>query len=436
MVLEESSVVYDVRLSSVGPGRSTGSDVFHSPGGLDLAMKLHYLRVVYFFESEVAQDLSIMKIKDAMFTWLNPYFITCGRFRRSESGRPFIKCNDCGARFIEAKCHKTLHEWLATHHWPSYNLLVSHQVIGPELSFSPPVLLQVTEFKCGGISLGLSWAHVLGDPLSASEFINSWGQVMNNLGHREHINIPRPVPVPGQPGPEKDPFSAKRIDPVGDHWIPANNKKMDTFSFHLTNSQMNYLQAQIWGPSLDQTPSFESLCAMIWRCVARVRPGSEPKTVTVFRPDPTNRANDIIGNNQMIYKVEAGSECCIVDTNLSVLASLLADQGVDERKQIEEAIERDEGVSDFFVYGANLTFLDLEEINVYGLQLKGHKPTFVYYTLQGVGDEGAILVYPWPKGSTKNNGADGKFVTMILPEDEMLKLKSELKLNGLLLEGN
>lgn len=436
MVLEEEIEVYDVRLSSVGPGRATGSDVFHSPGGLDLAMKLHYLRVVYFFDSEAAQDLTIMKIKDAMFTLFNPYFITCGRFRRSESGRPFIKCNDCGARFIEAKCNKTLHQWLATQDWPLYKFLVSHQVIGPELSFSPPVLLQVTKFKCGGISLGLSWAHVLGDPLSASEFMNSWGQVMNNLGPKKLDNIPRPVPTSGQPGPEKDPVSAKRIDPVSDHWIPANNNKMDTFSFHLTSSQMNYLQAQIWGPSLDQTPPFESLCAMIWSCVARARTGSDPKIVTVCRPDSNNRANDIIGNNQMIRKVEAGSECCIVDTNLSVLASMLADQGVDERKQIEEAIERDEGVSDFFVYGANLTFLDLEETNVYGLQLKGHKPTFVYYTLQGVGDEGAVLVYPWPKGSTKNNGVDGKFVTMILAEDEMVKVKSQLKVNGLLLEGN
>ncbi|KAG4999866.1 hypothetical protein AAZX31_08G107200 [Glycine max] len=434
MVLEES-VVHDVRLSSVGPGRATGSDVFHNPGGLDLAMKLHYLRVVYFFDSEAAQDLTIMKIKDGMFTLFNHYFITCGRFRRSDSGRPLIKCNDCGARFIEAKCNKTLDEWLAMKDWPLYKLLVSHQVIGPELSFSPPVLFQVTKFKCGGISLGLSWAHVLGDPLSASEFINSWGLILKNMGLKMLFNIPRSIPTPGQPGPEKDPVSAKRIDPVGDHWIPANNKKMETFSFHLTSSQLNYLQAQIWGTSLDQTPPFESLCAMIWRCMARIRPGSEPKTVTVCRSNPYKRGNHIIGNNQVICKVDAASESSILDTDLTVLASMLVDQGVDERKQIEEAVERDQGVSDFFVYGVNLTFLDLQETNVYDLQLKGHTPKFVYYTLQGVGDEGVVLVYPLPKGSMEN-GVDGKFLTMIFPEDEMVKLKSELKIIGLLLENN
>lgn len=150
------SLVSDVRLSSVGPARATGSDVFHNPSGLDLAMKLHYLRVVYFFDSEVAQGglLTTMKIKEAMFHCFNHYFIPCGRFRRSESGRPFIKCNDCGCRFIEANCNKTLDEWIASNDWPSYKLLVSQQVIGPELSFSPTVLFQVLIFP---ISLFFSY---------------------------------------------------------------------------------------------------------------------------------------------------------------------------------------------------------------------------------------------------------------------------------------
>ncbi|XP_061373034.1 protein ECERIFERUM 26-like [Gastrolobium bilobum] len=429
---EEESLVYDVRLSSVGPGRATSSDVFHNLSGLDLAMKLHYLKVVYFFESDAAQGLTVKKIKECLFTLLNHYFILCGRFRRSESGRPFIKCNDCGCRFIEAKCKKTIDEWLDMKEWPFYKLLVSQQVIGPELSFSPSVFLQITNFKCGGISLGLSWAHVLGDPFSASDFFNTFGQTMNNLHLNKPFNIPRSAPTPYQPGSEKDPVSAKRVDQVGDHWIPANNIKMDTYSFHLTSSQMNYLQAKIWGQSVDQTPPFESLCAMIWQSVARVRVGSEPKTVTVCRPDPHHKGNDtMIGNNQVISKVEAGSECSIVDTELRVLASMLVDQGVDERNQIQEAIEKYQGVTDFFVYGANLTFLDLEEINVYDLQLKGHKPKFVYHTLQGVGDEGAVLVLPCPKGSI-NSDADGKFVTIILSEDEIVKLKSEFKMNGLL----
>lgn len=292
------------------------------------------------------------------------------------------------------------------------------------------LVLQVTQFKCGGISLGLSWAHVMGDPHSASDFINLWGQTLNNLSLKMPFNIPKSVPAPLNFGPENEPATAKRVDPVGDHWIPANNKKMDTFSFHITSSLMNNLQEQIWGPSVEQTPPFESLCAIIWRCIARVREGSEPKIVTVCRPDPNGRGNDIIGNDQLICKVEAGKECSIVDTSLKILASMLVDQGVDERNQIKDIVEKDQGVTDFFVYGANLTFLDLEDVNVYDFKLKGQKPKFVYYTLQGVGDEGVVLVLP------KVNDIDGKFVTIILPEDEIVKLKSELKVNGIMFEGD
>lgn len=140
---EQSQLVYDIRLSSVGPGRVTGSDVVHEPSNMDLAMKLHYLRGVYFFRKEAVQGFNIYSLKEPMFTLFNYYYWTCGRFRRSDSGRPFIKCNDCGARIIEAKCDKTIDEWLDMNDASLNKLLVSNQIIGPELPFSPLVLLQV-----------------------------------------------------------------------------------------------------------------------------------------------------------------------------------------------------------------------------------------------------------------------------------------------------
>lgn len=118
---------------------------------MDLAMKLHYLRAVYYFKSEAVEGLTTARLKEPMFTWFNQFPAACGRFRRSEVGssRPYIKCNDCGVRFIEAQCVKTLDEWMEMMEEGEYGggslhkLLVSNQVIGPELPFSPLVLLQV-----------------------------------------------------------------------------------------------------------------------------------------------------------------------------------------------------------------------------------------------------------------------------------------------------
>ena len=113
---------------------------------MDLAMKLHYLRGVYFFRKEAVEGFTIYDFKEPMFTWLNHFYWTCGRFRRSDGGgRPIIKCNDCGVRMIEAKCDKTIDEWLEMKDSNSSldKLLVSNNIIGPDLTFSPLVYLQV-----------------------------------------------------------------------------------------------------------------------------------------------------------------------------------------------------------------------------------------------------------------------------------------------------
>jgi hypothetical protein len=112
---------------------------------------------------------------------------------------------------------------------------------------------------------------------------------------------------------------------------------------------------------------------------------------------------------------------------------LLVDQATEENSQIEEVVEKDNGVFDYIVYGANLTFVDLEETNFYGLEWNGHKPEAVHYSIQGVGDEGAVMVLPWPKDSG-TDGNIGRIVVVTLPENEVVKLRFELQKNGLMLE--
>ncbi|XP_059447770.1 protein ECERIFERUM 26-like [Corylus avellana] len=421
---KEESPVYGVRLSSVGPSRWTGSGVVHELSGMDLAMKLHYLKLVYFFSSHAAEGVTVVRLKETIFEWLNHNYYTSGRVWRSEeSGRPYIKCNDCGSRFIEAQCDKTVDQWLETKEWSLDNLLVSQQVIGPQLSFSPPLLIQVTQFKCGGMSLGLSWAHILGDAFCLSDFINGWGRILAGIRANSPSNFHKPDPQIERPK-NPPPLSVKQVDPVGDHWITANNCKMDTFSFHVTASQLAILQSS--PNQTDEIPIFESLCGVIWQCFAKVREGRvEPKTVTICRKDPTRPTNGIVTNTQIISSIKA--DFSIMETSPKKLAKWILNQAVDERRQIEELVESDGGVSDFIVYGANLTFVDLQEAEFYGLELNGHKPDWVSFSVQGVGDEGAVLVFPGRKDC-----GEARVVTIILPENEAWKLKSELVKNGLL----
>lgn len=287
--------------------------------------------------------------------------------------------------------------------------------------------MQVTRFKCGGVSVGFSWAHVLGDAMAASDFINGLCQIMA-------AKKPPSLPYSGisqtniQKLEHPSPLALKRVDSVGDLWITPNNHKMETFSFPISPTQLSSLELKLLGQNpnpAEQNPIFELICGVIWQCVAKVREGSEPKLVTICRNDTTKRTSGECSNSQIISTVEAAD---VANVDPRKLATLLAQRDESyEQSHFREAVESDNGVSDFIVYGANLTFVNWEDVDFYGFEVQGHKPDCVNYNIQGVGDEGAVLVLPGPNG-------EGRVVNVILPEKEILGLKAELRKNGLLQE--
>lgn len=266
--------------------------------------------------------------------------------------------------------------------------------------------------------MGLSWAHVLGDAFSAADFVNAWGQVMSGQYPRQpklaqsHIETERSLTPTKK---LEDPISVKRVGPVGDHWISASNRKMEVFSFHTTPRMLSELQSKVRGPV------FESLCGLIWKIVAQIRNGPGPKLVTICKNGPKGRRNSgVPSNGQVISVVKA--DFSVTEADPKELAKLVMNRAADERHGIEEAMERDQGLSDFVIYGSNLTFVDWGEADFYGLEVKGEKPIHVNYTIDGIGDEGAVLLLPGPP-----EGDGGKIVTLIVPENEVAALKSELK---------
>lgn len=276
--MDVEKLISDVKLSSVVPAKITGADKVHEFTNMDLVMKLHYIKGLYFFNSDAVEGLNIYDFKKPMFHFLELYYEASGRIRRSEDGggRPFIKCNDGGVRIIEAKSSKTIEKWLAMNDSSVNDQLVYDQVLGPELGFAPLVFIQFTWFKCGGMSIGLSWAHVLGDVFSASKFINIWAQIMaghqlppqslNNSRTNKFINNPLLSTV------ENLPYSIKRVDPVGDHWRITNTCKMISHSFHITEKQLNQHISKIFGPKQSaKVKPFDVISATMWKILAKVR---------------------------------------------------------------------------------------------------------------------------------------------------------------------
>ncbi|KAL6511175.1 hypothetical protein OROHE_020544 [Orobanche hederae] len=425
--IEAETSIFDRKLSTVVPARITGEDKVHQFAAMDLAVKLHYITTVHFFGVDAAEGLNFQDLKAPMFRWLQLYYPICGRIRRHDGGgRPFVKCNDSGVRIVEAKCRKTVSEFLSAFDSGdrrSQSLLVYQQpLLAHDFGFTPLVFLQLTKFKCGGLSVGMSWAHILGDAFSASECINMWGKIMSNQKVPSHLNSP--ITIQQFPTSSSSPASScrsvKPLDPpLGDNWLTPNNFKMQTHTFRISEEQLSKLLSEENKHTYRVKP-FEVISAVVWKSMAKTRGN---KIITVCKKsgefDETGLEDEMLGNaRQVIGTVEAPTTDLIRDSGFLEIAKRIVDTFVDETSVIEKRMEEGNGNVDFLVYGTNLTFVDLEEVDLWGLQINGQGPVFADISIGGVGDEGAVVV-------VQNGG--GRNVNVILAEDQLHHLKNELK---------
>ncbi|MCD7448226.1 hypothetical protein HAX54_039987 [Datura stramonium] len=286
------------------------------------------------------------------------------------------------------------------------------------------------------MSIGLSWAHVLGDAFSASNFINVWAQIMDgqlspqlflDKSTRTNYKLNNNIPILSIVG--NLPFSLKRVDhPVGDHWKITNTCKMQSHSFHITQNQLNQLIPKFCGTKVKP---FDAICATMWKILAKVRGkySSEPKIVTIIRRDENacdgGTTGVLLSNDQVIINIVEANDVKVSEADTLELAELIAEKTVDETRVVNELMEKENGVSDFIVYGANLTFVNLEEARIYDLELRGKKPIFASCNISGVGDEGVVLVLPGPENLNGKEG--GKIVNVNLPKDQIKGLKNEMR---------
>ncbi|XP_030524779.1 uncharacterized protein LOC115736986 [Rhodamnia argentea] len=144
-------------------------------------------------------------VKDSLGRAFTERPLLCGRLRRGEGGcggELEIVSNDSGARLIEARIGVTLDEFLGSErradgeaelvHWKDIDM--------QDPQFCPLFYIQVTNFQCGGYSIGISCSLLLADPISIISFISRWATIHNDL------NL-----IPGDSAPKKPIFYLSNI---------------------------------------------------------------------------------------------------------------------------------------------------------------------------------------------------------------------------------
>nr|DAD44562.1 TPA_asm: hypothetical protein HUJ06_002792 [Nelumbo nucifera] len=182
-----------------------------------------------------------------------------------------------GALFVEAETDSVIDDFGDFAPTMKVNQLIPTVDYSGDISSYPLLVLQITRFKCGGISLGLGVVHHVADGVSGLHFINTWSDMARGLDLTFPPFIDRTLlrardpPTPSfyhieyqPPPPMKHPPQTLNSQ--------SGPESTTVAMFKITLDQLNILKSK----SKDRAnsinySSFEMLAGHVWRCVCKAR---------------------------------------------------------------------------------------------------------------------------------------------------------------------
>lgn len=172
--------------------RHTRKVILKHPQTMGIFQKCHHILLYYKKASDEDSGWVVAgRLKESIGRALLDYPMISGRLRWCTNGGDHcsgereleLVSNDSGIRLVEAKFGLSLDEFLLT---KERELAEGELVFWEELNekdpqFCPLGYIQVTNFQCGGYSIGFSLSIVLGDPLELTSFIEHIAKLHNDM---------------------------------------------------------------------------------------------------------------------------------------------------------------------------------------------------------------------------------------------------------------
>ncbi|KAL3686928.1 hypothetical protein R1sor_013237 [Riccia sorocarpa] len=141
------------------------------------------VKTLYVFEArEGRTEDPAQVLKTSLAKILNHYWPLAGRLTLSPEMKLIIDYNNEGACFAEATAHAELKDLGDISRPSEQHAQLLYTVPGSSNVLDTPCMVaQVTKFKCGGWTLGLSLQHSIFDGIGANEFIKLWGETARGV---------------------------------------------------------------------------------------------------------------------------------------------------------------------------------------------------------------------------------------------------------------
>lgn len=218
----------------------------------------HLVRSLHVFAGAGEKATAPAKaLREALGKALVDYYPFAGRFVEAEDGEVRVACTGEGAWFVEAAAACSLEEVRHLDH----PMLIPKEELLPEPApdvnpLDMPLMMQVTEFTCGGFVVGLISVHTIADGLGAGQFINAVAD------YARGVTKPRVVPVWARdviPDPPKMPAPPPRLDLLDLRYFTV-----DLSPDHIAKVKSRYLES-----TGQRCSAFDVCVARTWQ--ARVR---------------------------------------------------------------------------------------------------------------------------------------------------------------------
>ncbi|XP_050230802.1 omega-hydroxypalmitate O-feruloyl transferase-like [Mercurialis annua] len=232
------------------------------------------IRTVYCFKSEGKGNENCAEvIKNALEKVLVHYYPLAGRLMISPEGKLIVNCTGEGAVFVEAEANCGMEEIGDITKPDPHTLgkLVYDIPDAKNILQMPPLVAQVTKFKCGGFVLGLCMNHCMFDGIGAMEFVNSWGETARGLPLSVPPFLDRTILK--SRNPPKIEYVHQEFAEIEDKSNTSSlykEEEMTYKSFCFDPEMLEHIKTKaLQDGVIDKCTSFESLSAFVW--IARTK---------------------------------------------------------------------------------------------------------------------------------------------------------------------